>query len=72
METNFAKIFSDPDGRDFIVIEGTIVPLAVDNLEANNRLVDVIVRGLRQSGHGVVTRSASFGSAMGASIGTVE
>lgn len=48
MDTAFAKVMSDPDGRDYIVIEGLIIPLAIENVQENNRIVDRITRDLRQ------------------------
>lgn len=50
MDTNFAKIVTDLDGRDHILIEGRIVTLDVDDTFENNRFVDAIVRGLRSGG----------------------
>ena len=55
MDMQFAKVFSDPDGRDYIVCEGTIIPLAVESVEANNRIVGQIVGSLRNSARGTIT-----------------
>lgn len=47
MDTTFAKIVSDPDGRDHLLIEGQVISLRVSDPTTNNALVDAIARGLR-------------------------
>lgn len=49
MDTAFAKIVSDMDGRDHILIEGRVVSLLCSSTNANNEMVDTIVRGLRRA-----------------------
>lgn len=47
MDTAFAKIVTDMNGWDSILIEGRVVTLAACSQEANNQMVETIVRGLR-------------------------
>jgi hypothetical protein len=46
-DTCFAKIVSDTEGWDHMLIEGTIITLRVGDRDKNNEIVDAIVRGLR-------------------------
>lgn len=46
MDTSFAKIVTDLEGRDHILIEGRIISLQGATSEVNV-MVDCIVRGLR-------------------------
>lgn len=49
MDTNFAKIVTDLNGQDHILIEGRIVSL-LGPQDQVNAMVDTIVRGLRGGG----------------------
>lgn len=46
IDTRFAKIVTDLDGRHHILIEGRVISLQ-GPLESNNEMVEVIVTGLR-------------------------
>lgn len=50
METAFAKIVTDMNGWNSILIEGRVVSLVGGSLEANNEMVKAIVLGLRRAG----------------------
>jgi hypothetical protein len=73
METAFAKIVSDMDGRDHIMIEGRIVSLRCDEVGRNNEMVGVIVSALRRGANepivGGLRDYISGGTARGSSLG---
>lgn len=72
LDTSFAKVVSDPEGRDYIYIEGIIIPLAVEDQNQNNVLVGRIVRGLRSAareGLSGVTRARVSSPAISAMLG---
>ena len=48
MDTSFAKIVTDLNGRDHMLIEGHIVSLVGPD-DRNNEIVNLIVRALRRS-----------------------
>ncbi|WP_397586789.1 hypothetical protein [Sphingobium fuliginis] len=49
MDTRFAKIVTDLNGRDHMLIEGHVISLVGPDDE-NNAMVDLIVRALRRAG----------------------
>lgn len=49
IDTRFAKIVTDLNGRDHMLIEGHIISLVGPDDE-NNAMVDLIVRALRTGG----------------------
>jgi len=50
MDVRFAKIVTDLNGRDHMLIEGHIISLVGPDDE-NNAMVDLIVRALRRAGN---------------------
>ena len=55
----FAKVVTDPLGRDKILIGGVVIEIAASH-DNNNEIVDMLVRALRNSaGHRVSAESCS-------------
>lgn len=59
MNMQFAQVAHHPDGRSCIIVEGVLIPLAIEDQQRNNLLVDRIVRGLRRSGENRLTIATS-------------
>lgn len=54
MDTAFAKIVTDMDGRDHILIEGRIISLKIGDKEANNEVVAAFTRSMRRGGTEII------------------